>query len=171
MQSLDVISVNVWQIVISLCNLVILFLLLKKFLYAPVRKVLAKREAALGERYANAKDAEEEALKLKSEWEGKMESADAEADRILKDATENAEKRGKAIIDESREVAERIVRKAEGDAVLEKKKAEAEIKKEIVDVSTAISEKVIGRELNSDDHHAIIGRFLDEIGEGDDGNK
>ncbi len=33
MQSLDVISVNLWQILISLCNLLILYLILKQFLY------------------------------------------------------------------------------------------------------------------------------------------
>ena len=42
MQSLDVISVNIWQIVISLANLALLFLLLKKFLYQPVKRMLAK---------------------------------------------------------------------------------------------------------------------------------
>ena len=32
-QSLDIISVNIWQILISLINLLILFLMLKKFLF------------------------------------------------------------------------------------------------------------------------------------------
>ena len=40
MPSLDVISINLWQILISLCNLLILFLILKKFLYKPVRRVM-----------------------------------------------------------------------------------------------------------------------------------
>ena len=44
MQSLDVISVNLWQILISLCNLVIIFLVVKHFLYQPVRKMLKKRQ-------------------------------------------------------------------------------------------------------------------------------
>ena len=45
MQTLDVISVNIWQILISLANLTILFLLFKKFLFKPVKKVMEKREA------------------------------------------------------------------------------------------------------------------------------
>ena len=40
MQTLDVISVNLWQMVASLANLVILFLLIKKFLYKPVQTEL-----------------------------------------------------------------------------------------------------------------------------------
>ena len=43
MQTLDIISVNIWQIIISLSNLVILFLLVKKFLFKPVKSMIAKR--------------------------------------------------------------------------------------------------------------------------------
>ena len=49
-QSLDVISVNFWQILISLANLTILFLILKKFLYKPVTKVLTDRQNAVEDR-------------------------------------------------------------------------------------------------------------------------
>ena len=57
MQSLDVISVNLWQILISLCNLVIIFLVVKHFLYQPVRKMLKKRQETLDGEYAAALNA------------------------------------------------------------------------------------------------------------------
>ena len=44
-QTLDIISVNVWQILISLCNLLILFLVIKKFLFAPINRVFEARRA------------------------------------------------------------------------------------------------------------------------------
>ena len=46
-QSLDVISFNLWQVIISLANLLILFLILKKFLYKPVKNIMAKRQSEL----------------------------------------------------------------------------------------------------------------------------
>ena len=45
MPTLDVVSVNIWQILISLANLVIIFLIVKKFLFAPVQRMLAERQA------------------------------------------------------------------------------------------------------------------------------
>ena len=47
MQTLEIISINIGQILISLCNLVLLFLALKKFLFQPVKKALAQRQEAL----------------------------------------------------------------------------------------------------------------------------
>ena len=57
MQSLEVISVNIWHILISLCNLLILFLIVKRFLFKPVKKALEKRDADIGERYSAANEA------------------------------------------------------------------------------------------------------------------
>ena len=57
MPTLDVISVNIWSILISLCNLLILFFIIKKFLYKPVRKMLAERQAAVDKVYSEADEA------------------------------------------------------------------------------------------------------------------
>ena len=55
MQSLEVISVNLWQILISLVNLFLLFLILKRFLYKPVKSVLEQRQKELDDQYEAAK--------------------------------------------------------------------------------------------------------------------
>ncbi|MBS6475657.1 MAG: F0F1 ATP synthase subunit B [Clostridiales bacterium] len=170
-QSLEVISVNLWQILISLCNLLLLFLIIKRFLYKPVKKVLAQRQAALQEQYDAAASAQTDAEENRSKWEQKLHGAQEEADNLLKKATAAADRRGEQIVSEAKEKAEGIIRQAEDQAELERKKAAAGIKKEIADVSAALTEKMIGRELREEDHRAIIDSFIQEIGEDDDGNK
>lgn len=165
MQSLEIISVNIWQILISLINLVLLFLILKKFLFKPVKKAVADRESAISEQYDRAAAAEADAMQKKQQWEETLAGADEQADQILRRASENAEKRGREIVAESQVAAQRILEQAEADAALERKKAEAGIKTELVDLSTALSEKMLEREITPDDHRAMIDRFLSEIGE------
>ena len=55
------------------------------------------------------------------------------------------------------------MRRAEADAQLEVKKARAFIKDEIVDVSTQLAEKMLGREIKAADHRELIDSFLDGI--------
>ena len=92
MNTLDIISVNIWQILISLANLVILFLLFKRFLFAPVKKIMAKRAEEVSAVYDEAAKTNEEADELKASWEAKMETADEKADAIIKDAVDKAER-------------------------------------------------------------------------------
>ena len=44
MQTLDIVSVNLWLILISLANLVLVFLIVKKFLFKPVQRMLDQRQ-------------------------------------------------------------------------------------------------------------------------------
>lgn len=166
MQSLDVISVNLWQILISLANLVILFLIIKKFLFKPVKNIMAKREAEIGRDYELAEQARQSAAADEQAWHDKMENARAEADSILKDATENARFREDKILASAKSEAEGIVRSARQEAELERKKATDEIKREIVLVSGALAEKLLEREINAEDHRAIIDSVISGIGEG-----
>ncbi|MBQ8447854.1 MAG: F0F1 ATP synthase subunit B [Clostridia bacterium] len=168
MQTLDIISINLWQTLISLANLLIIFLILKKFFYKPVNKVLAERRALLDKQYADAQKAEDEARANKAEWEEKMQGAENEAESILKEATVRAERRGEKIVEEAKEKAGVIVRTAEVEAELERKKAREGIKREIVDVSSCLSEKILEREIKTSDHKKLIDSFISEIGEGDE---
>lgn len=171
MQALDVISVNIWHILISLANLVILFLIVKKFLYKPVQKLFAKRQADLEHQYAAADAAEQQALAHKAAWEQKLQSANAEADAILQEAADTAKRRAEQIVEEADRRAEGITRRAEAEAELERQKATEGIKREIVEVSAALAEKMLEREVNTDDHRAMIDSFIDQIGDEHDGNQ
>lgn len=165
MQDLDIISVNIWHIVISLANLVILFLILKKLLFKPVKKIVDKRQKEIESEYKKAEKTQAEADAIKAEWEGKMATAEAEADKIISDAVERADSRNEVMLYESREKADQIIRKAKADIERERKDARETIKKEIVDVSQALSEQIIGREINMDDHRDLIDKAIDKIGE------
>ena len=168
MQSLDIISVNLWTILISLINLLLIFIIVKKFLFKPVKKLIADREAAIDKHFSAAKDAETAALESKNAWELKLKGAEEEADAILVDATETAKRRAEQIVSDANTKAEGIVTRAEEEAVLTRKKATDEMKKEIVGVSAAIAEKMLEREINTDDHKSMIDSFIDKIGDGND---
>ena len=165
MQDLDIISVNIWHIVISLANLVILFLILKKLLFKPVKKIVDKRQKEIESEYKKAEKTQAEADAIKAEWEGKMATAEAEADKIISDAVERADSRNEVMLYESREKADQIIRKAKADIERERKDARETIKKEIVDVSQTLSEQIIGREINMYDHRDLIDKAIDKIGE------
>lgn len=166
MQSLEIVSVNIWQILISLANLTILYLLLKKFLYKPVKAVIEGRKAAIAKDYADAEAARTSAAAARDEYAAKLATADATADGIIHDATVLANRRGDRIVAEAREKADEIVRQGELEASMEKKKAMESIRRDITDVSAAMTEKLLGRELNEDDHRSMIDEFLKGVGEG-----
>lgn len=167
MQPSEIITVNIWQIVVSLLNLVILFLIVKKFLYKPIKKTLKDREEKLEEKYTEADERLENAKNTEAELNEKLSEADKAAEQIVSDATVVAERRKAEITREAQAEADNIVRLAHAEAELERKKAQGDIKTQIVDVSLALSEKLIEREIKEEDHHNLIDSFISQIGDED----
>ena len=176
MQTLDVISVNVWQIVISLCNLLILFLILKKFLYKPVRKTVEERENAVKEIYRRADETLESANRSREEYELKLAGADSECSELIRIAQQNANQRSSTIIREAEDRAAGMIDRAENEIELERGKAAAGMRREIAELSVQLAEKLLEREINADDHRNLIDSFIneidtEEIGDGDVGDR
>lgn len=165
MPTLDIVSVNLWQILISLANLFIIFLIVKKFLWKPVQKVMEQRQAMVDKQFADAAEAEKKANEDKAEWAERLAGADAEAADRIAAADETARRHGDRIVADAKDKAQGILRQAEAEAELERQKAAASIRDEIADVSAAVAEKMLEREINADDHRAMIASFLDEVGD------
>ena len=168
MQHLDIISVNLWQMLVSLANLVLLFCLVKKFLYKPVKNMLKARQKAIEDDYTAASEAKEQALAEKQAYDAKIQGAKREADALIKNAVEIAHDRERDIVDEAKRKAEGIVRQAENDAALALSKAQDGIKREIVEVSSLLTSKLLEREMSADDHRHFVESFIESIGDNDD---
>ena len=159
----QIITVNLWQVVISLCNLCILFLIVKRFLYKPVKKVLAERQAHVDGVYEQADEARRAAEQDQAAWAEKMSHAREEADAIVKRAAESADRSGSAMLAEAQSRADGIVRQAEEEARLTRLRAEEGIRREIAGVSTELAEKLLEREINERDHRNLIDSFIDSM--------
>ncbi len=170
MQTLDIISINIWQTLISLANLLIMFLLVKKFLYKPVKNMLEKRQETIDGKYSEAEEARNKALLDKKSYEEKLSGAKKEADSLIQSAVDIAHSREDEILSEAKLKADGIIRQAQQNAELETKKAEKAIKDEIVKVGTVIAEKMLGREVDVNDHKQMIDSFIEEIGGENEGN-
>ncbi|MBR2523869.1 MAG: F0F1 ATP synthase subunit B [Clostridiales bacterium] len=165
MNTLDIISVNIWQIIISLCNLTILFLMFKRFLFKPVKKMIADREALAQKKLDEARDEMQKASDERLKWESRMLQAEEEAGDIVKKATIKADKQSKIIIKTAKERADSIVDQARFEAELEYKNSASEMKHEIIDLSSMLAGKMLNREINEEDHKELINDFIDQIGQ------
>ena len=165
MQFLDIISVNIWNILISLLNLLILFLILKKFLFKPVRKALAERQNQVDSMYGEAEKSRTEADGMKQQYEQKMASVREEADGLLRAAARNAQQKSDAMLAETTSHLNFIKQKAEEDIAQEKKQMLREVQGEISQMAVDIATKIVGREINADDHRQLVDDFIRNVGD------
>ena len=157
------VSIGWWEILVTMCNTLITFLIIKKFLYKPVRKMLAARSEEVQSMYSNAEKAQSEAEQMRSEYTERLSKA-KEAAEIVGSATRRAAERSDEILRESSQQASAMVKKAERVIEQERIKAHKELKDEVADLSVMIASKIVERDVKPEDHERFIEDFIDKVG-------
>ena len=161
------VGVNFFTMIAAWCNLLILFLFLKKLLFKPLKNMIDSRQKEIDDMYADAESSRTQAAELKVEYEARLENANVESEEILKGAMRRAKLREEEILREANDKAARTVERAYEQVELEKKRAINEVKNEVSEMAIGIAAAVIERDVNSEEHRELIDSVIDNIGEND----
>ena len=154
-----------WTFVFQLMNTLILFLILKKFLFGPVTSFMKKREDEIKNQIQAAKNLDEDAHKLKAEYELKLTHADDEGKDIIKKYTQRAENRAFEIVKTAEAEVDTMKLNAHRELERERVKAVNELKGQISELTILAASKVVEKDLNEADHKELINKFISEVGE------
>lgn len=161
----EFLNINFFTALFTLFNFIAVFLVLKHFLFQPVMKIIKDRQDEIDRMYEDAGNAKESAESLQAEYQQKLCVAQETSERIVKEAIIRGQNKEEEIIRQANSEASAILNKATADISQEKKKAINDAKNEISDIAMAIAEKVVGRQLNAEDHNKLFDEFIDELGE------
>ena len=158
-------GVNFWDALFALANFLLLFFVLRKFLFKPVMKMINDRQKEIDDMYAAADAAQSEAAALQEQYQQRLAAAQDDGERIVKEAVARGQSRQEEILRQAGQEADALRAKAAADIAREKKKAVNDAKDEISEMALAIAEKVVGRNLSDGDQTQLIDRFIEELGE------
>ena len=151
--------------VITAVAVFVLFLFLSYMLFKPTRELLKKRQERILADLDAAKQDKDEALALKSEYETKMAGAQKDADAVLSEARQKALRNEEQIITQAKDEAANIIRQAQNEAELEKRKVADEVKTQIIDVASLMAGKVVSAGIDTNIQDSLIEETLKEVGE------
>ena len=153
----------------TVVNVLVLFLLLRKFLYKPVMNIIAQRQKQVDDALAAAETSKKEAAATLNTAQDKLRNVDAEAAARRTAYEEQAEKEKQQLLADAQKQADAIV--AEGKRIAE---AERQHKLREADAQTTalareMCEKLLARNLTQQDDARLLDDLLQKAGV-DDGN-
>ncbi len=158
-------GVNPWDALFTLLNTIALFLVMKKFLFGPVMKMIQDRQQEIDDLYRQAGDAKDQAQALETEYRQKLSAAQQTGEQIVRDAVSRGQSREEEILRQANAEADAIRSKASADIAREKKQAINDAKDEISGMAVAIAEKVVGRQMNDADQKQLVDEFIRGLGD------
>ena len=162
------VSLNVWTAIFTLVNLLVLFIVMKKYLFGPVKKMIDERQKEIDDLYADANQSKADAAELKDQYETRLAEANEEKEEILRNAYRKAQLREEEILREAQDKAAQTLKRADAQIELEKKRALNEIKDDVSTMAVDIASAVLSRDIRAKEHTALIDSFIENLGESHD---
>lgn len=153
-----------WKIFIGqLINFSILFFVLKTFVYKPFLATIKKRREKIEEGVNKSFEAEEKLQKL-SEIKKKMEAEnEAQKREIIFAAEEEAKKRLFLATEKSEQERATVLAKAEKEAEDLKEREKEKTKKQIIENTFSLAEKLLKENIDDNKNKRITEEFLNKI--------
>lgn len=154
----------------SVINLLILFLLMKKFLFKPVQEIIAKRQE-IADKAKNEADARKtEADEALGRYNTSMKEVEDSKQSVLSEARKNAGVEYQKILDQANVQAQTILETAKSNAEVEKNKILRTAEKDIADMILDAAGRLTGLKGDASQEQGLYDKFLSKAGESLDKN-
>jgi F-type H+-transporting ATPase subunit b len=163
MAILDQLGIDYPKIIAQIIIFGIVYLILSKYAFGPVTALLEERRTRIADGEANLGKIKENLATSEAQAAAALASANAEATRIIKEATEVASSLAEQKKQDAVAEAQNIIAKAKEATELERARVMAELKRDFGRLVIDTTSKVTGKTLSSEDHTRLNQEALAQI--------
>ncbi len=145
---------------IQLASTIILFIVVRCFLWKPVTNILESRRAVIDKELEEAKMAKENAILIEANLKDEFNKAKAKVKEMLDNAEKEANLKRDEIINTARQEAKTRIENLQLELKQEKEGMAKQIRQEIIDIAFAAAEKIVSREINQDKYLDVVDEIL-----------
>ncbi|MCQ2526391.1 MAG: F0F1 ATP synthase subunit B [Lachnospiraceae bacterium] len=153
------------NLLFTVINLFLLFFVIWRFLFKPVKKIIAKRREEIEKQYADAEAAKSEADAIKAEYEENMKQVADEKASILKESRTQAGKEYEKILADAKDEANEILAGARRDAEADKRNSLKQAKEEIADIVAEAAAKIASTKEDPELDRKLFDDFISKCGD------
>ena len=146
---------------IQLAATLLLFFVIKKFLWKPITNIIETRAKATDKELDDAKAASLRVKELEASLTKEKEEAQLEIKNMIDQAEKDASQRREEIIDSAKAEAKRRLDNVADEIKTEIDSKNKEIKEQIVSIAFAAAEKIVAKEIDHDKYLDTVNEIID----------
>ena len=165
MEFLNALGFNFKMVFMQAVGFLLLLFLLKKYLFGKVKDIIKARSDEVKETYRKSEEDRAEAERLKEEYQKKALRADDEAGEKIQAAVAAGKEISDGIVQKSHKEAAANMAKAQQGIDMERKRALAEVRNQVVDLTIIASAKLIQKSINKEKAEKLVDEVISGVGE------
>ncbi len=150
-------------LIAQILNFLFLVFILAKFAYKPLLNIMEERKNKIASDLEAADAAKAEAEAVKAEYAAKLADARQEAQAIIENARKTAQAAHDKIMAETKAEQDQVVAAAKETIALEKQKALADVRAQVISLSMVAASKIVEQKLGSEEDKKMAGEIVDSL--------
>ena len=156
-------GINLGLLILQVLNFAIVLILLYRWAYTPIMKMLAKRRDTIAQGLEDARIAAEARANAEAEARQVIAKAQSEAAERVREATQRAEAVALDVKAEAEGEAAKIREEALSDAGLERERLLGDLRGQVAALAMAAAQKLIGEALDEKRQRSLINEFFSGV--------
>jgi F-type H+-transporting ATPase subunit b len=163
---LEALGINLGYLLVQIFNFLILFIVLRAWVFVPIMGLLDKRRTAIAQGLEDARVAAEARANAEEEARKILAEAQTEAAALVREATQRADSAGNELKAEAENEAAEIREQAKADANLERERILADLRNQVATLAMAAAQRLIGDALDEKRQRGLIDQFFSGVKSG-----
>jgi len=163
---LDQLGLNLGYLLLQIFNFLILFVILRVWVYKPILGLLDKRRQTIAQGLEDARVAAEARASAEKEAAKIVADAQAEASQVVREANERAQGVAKDVKAEAEAEAAKSREAALAEAEMERNRVLGDLRGQVAALSIAATQKLVGEALDEKRQRALLDEFFSGVKSG-----
>ena len=148
------------DVIISLINIVVLFVLLRLILWKHVIRFLAARKERVQSEMDNAEKRRLDAEALNDEYKEKIGAIEERGRDLIRESQQKANEESERILKETRDKAREMITEAEARIAEEKEQALEDSREDVTQLAMEMASRILEREVSVEDSAHVVDEFF-----------
>lgn len=154
---------SIWMALASFLSLIVIFIILSKLLYFPIKDILEKRQKKIKREIDDAKEMNMNSLRTSEKIEEEYQKIRETKEVMLDESKQQAQKIREEMIKQAEENAKKILEKGRKQLENETRESWKKLREEVSTLSVEIAEKIILKEVNENTEKKLIKELIEKI--------
>jgi len=163
---LEALGLNLGYLLVQVFNFLIIFVILRAWVYKPIVNMLTKRRAAIAQGLEDARVAAEARQNAEQQAEKILSEAQTKASQIVREASERADVQGRELVLAAEVEASKKREEALSEIDRERERILGELRGQVGALAMAAAQKLIGASLDEQRQHVLINEFFSGVKSG-----
>ncbi len=163
---MEKLGLNLGYLLVQIFNFLILFVILRVWVYKPILGLLEKRRENIAQGLEDARVAAEARANAEKEAEKIIAEAQSEAGKIVREANERAQGVAKEVKFEAEAEAAKAREAALAEAEIERNRILGDLRGQVAALSIAATQKLVGEALDENRQRILLDEFFSGVKSG-----